>query len=197
MRGARALVAVSESEARDLPRPARVIPNGVEPAGTAPAPRRPAGGSASAPVRGQRPPQKRGPLLPGLLAALPGADLELVGPIGPSFRRLFAALGSRVTFRGVLSGDALAAAYARAEVLIHPSVGEAFGLVPFEAALAGTAAVVAGGHGCGEWYALAGGCVVPPDDNGALAERGGARGCATAISWARRRGASPRSPAGV
>jgi glycosyltransferase involved in cell wall biosynthesis len=66
--------------------------------------------------------------------------------------------------RGVLSGDALAAAYAGADLLVHPGVGEAFGLVPFEAALAGTAAVVAGGHGCGEWYGRAGGCVVPPDD---------------------------------
>jgi glycosyltransferase involved in cell wall biosynthesis len=52
--------------------------------------------------------------------------------------------------------------------LVHPAVGEAFGLVPFEAALAGTAAVVAGGHGCGEWFAQAGGCVVAPDDPAAL-----------------------------
>jgi glycosyltransferase involved in cell wall biosynthesis len=89
--------------------------------------------------------------------------------------RLFAGFGSRVTFRGVLSGDTLAAAYASADVVVHPSVGEAFGLVPFEAALAGTAAVVAGGHGCGEWYALAGGCVVPPDDPAALAEAVGGR----------------------
>jgi glycosyltransferase involved in cell wall biosynthesis len=75
----------------------------------------------------------------------------------------------------VLSGDTLAAAYASADVVVHPSVGEAFGLVPFEAAFAGTAAVVAGGHGCGEWYALAGGCVVPPDDSAALAKAVGAR----------------------
>ena len=65
--------------------------------------------------------------------------------------------------------------YAGADVVVHPAVGEAFGLVPFEAALAGTAAVVAGGHGCGEWYAHAGGCVIPPDDAAALAEAVGAR----------------------
>ena len=53
-------------------------------------------------------------------------------------------------------------------MVVHPAVGEAFGLVPFEAAFAGTAAVVAGGHGCGEWYGRAGGCVVPPDDLAAL-----------------------------
>jgi glycosyltransferase involved in cell wall biosynthesis len=72
--------------------------------------------------------------------------------------------------RGVLSGDALATAYADADVLVHPAVGEAFGLVPFEAALAGTPAVVAGGHGCGEWYGRAGGAVVPPDDPRSMAE---------------------------
>jgi glycosyltransferase involved in cell wall biosynthesis len=166
--GAKALVAVSESEARDLPRPARVIPNGVELLG--PTPAKPASAARSRLLFvGSGRPQKRGHVLPRLLSALPDADLEIVGPADPSFRRLFVALGSRVTFRGVLSGGALAAAYAGADVVVHPAVGEAFGLVPFEAALAGTTAVVAGGHGCGEWYALAGGCVVPPDDDAALA----------------------------
>jgi glycosyltransferase involved in cell wall biosynthesis len=113
-------------------------------------------------------PQKRGHLLPLLLDALPGCDLHLVGRFGPRFRRRFAALGERVIAAGVLAGDALAAQYASADVVVHPAVGEAFGLVPFEAALAGTAAVVAGGHGCGEWFGRAGGCVVPPDDVGAL-----------------------------
>jgi glycosyltransferase involved in cell wall biosynthesis len=99
---------------------------------------------------------------------LPEAELHLVGRFGARFLDLFAAFGPRLTIRGVLSGDALAAAYAQADVVVHPSVGEAFGMVPFEAALAGTAAVVAGGHGCGEWYGRAGGCVVPPDDLAAL-----------------------------
>jgi glycosyltransferase involved in cell wall biosynthesis len=109
-------------------------------------------------------PQKRGHVLPALLDALPGAELQLVGRFGPEFLRRFHAFGSRATASGVLAGDALAAAYTAADLLVHPAVGEAFGLVPFEAGLAGTASVVAGGHGCGEWYALAGGCVVPPDD---------------------------------
>jgi glycosyltransferase involved in cell wall biosynthesis len=172
--GARALVAVSASEARDLPRPARVIPNGVDPTGPAPATDAPPGAPRLLFVGSDRP-QKRGHVLPPLVAALPGAVLEVVGPAGSSFRRLFSPFGSRVTFRGVLSGEALAAAYAGADVVVHPAVGEAFGLVPFEASLAGTAAVVAGGHGCGEWYALAGGCVVPPDDAAALADAVGAR----------------------
>ncbi len=172
--GARALVAVSESEARDLPRPARVVPNGIELPGPTPAKRTPAARPRLLFVgSGRR--QKRGQLLLPLLSALPDAELEIVGPVDPPFRRLFGSLEGRVTFRGVLSGDALTAAYAGADVVVHPAVGEAFGLVPFEAALAGTAAVVAGGHGCGEWYARAGGCVVPPDDAAALAAAVGVR----------------------
>lgn len=164
---AEALVAVSESEARDLPRPSLVVPNGVEPAGD------PAGARKHRGARllfvGNDRHQKRGHLLPELLDRLPAAELELVGPLGPAFVARFARFGPRVVVRGVLSGDALAAAYAAAHLLVHPAVGEAFGLVPFEAALAGTASVVAGGHGCGEWYGRAGGCVVPPDDVGRLA----------------------------
>jgi glycosyltransferase involved in cell wall biosynthesis len=168
VRAARALVAVSEAEARDLPRPAHVVPNGVEAPGSAPAKEVPAGRPRLLFVgNGGR--QKRGRALPPLLSALPEAELEVVGPVDAWFRRSFSSFGGRVTFRGVLSGDALASAYARADVVVHPAVAEAFGLVPFEAALAGTAAVVAGGHGCGEWYARAGGCVVPPDDAAALA----------------------------
>lgn len=165
--GAAVLVAVSDSEARDLPRPARVVPNGVGPAGD-PSGARPRGGTRLLFVGNDRP-QKRGHLLPQLLEAVPGIGLELVGPMGAAFLRRFARFGPRVVARGVLSGDALAAAYAGADLLVHPAVGEAFGLVPFEAALAGTAAVVAGGHGCAEWYGRAGGCVVPADDVAALA----------------------------
>jgi glycosyltransferase involved in cell wall biosynthesis len=167
------LVAVSESEARDLPRPARVVPNGVLPAGV-PHAARARSGTRLLFVGNDRL-QKRGHLLPQLLDALPGVDLDLVGPLGAAFLRRFARFGPRVAARGVLSGDALAAAYAGADLVVHPAVGEAFGLVPFEAALAGTAAVVAGGHGCGEWYGRAGGCVVPADDvprlAGAVRER--------------------------
>jgi glycosyltransferase involved in cell wall biosynthesis len=159
---ASALVAVSQSEARDLPRPARIVPNGVEACGEAPPPK-PRGRPRVLFVGTDRP-QKRAQVLPDLLAALPDAELQLVGRFGASFLRRLAPVAERTVASGVLAGDALAAAYANADVLVHPAVGEAFGLVPFEAALAGTAAVVAGGHGCGEWYGRAGGCVVPPDD---------------------------------
>jgi glycosyltransferase involved in cell wall biosynthesis len=169
-----ALIAVSESEARDLPRPAQVIPNGVDACGSSPS-MPPARDRPRLLFVGSDRPQKRGHLLVELLSRLPEADLELVGPFAPAFERLFASLGRRVTFRGVRSGHDLAEAYATADILVHPAVGEAFGLVPFEAALAGTAAVVAGGHGCGEWYGRAGGCVVPPDDVAALADAARAR----------------------
>jgi glycosyltransferase involved in cell wall biosynthesis len=170
---AAALVAVSRSEARDLPKPALVIPNGVDVCGTAS--KAPAAGRRRILFVGSDSKQKRGHVLVKLVSALPRAELHLVGPFGSSFVRRFASLEGRVTFRGVLTGDALAGAYASADVLVHPAVGEAFGLVPFEAALAGTPAVVAGGHGCGEWYALAGGCVVPADDPAALADAVAAR----------------------
>jgi glycosyltransferase involved in cell wall biosynthesis len=169
VRDAAALLAVSESEARDLPRPAQVIPNGVDACGTAH--ERHADGRGRILFVGTDRPQKRGYLLPPLLDRLPETELHLAGRFGPRFLRRLARFGDRVTLLGVLSGEKLAAAYADADVLVHPAVGEAFGLVPFEAALAGTPAVVAGGHGCGEWYARAGGCVVAPDDlAGLLAE---------------------------
>jgi glycosyltransferase involved in cell wall biosynthesis len=168
VRDAAALVAVSEAEARDLPRPAVVVPNGVEPCGCAAS-----GGPRTRPrllFVGTDRPQKRWPALLPLLEALPEAELHVVGRFGSSAAAALARLSSRLRFSGVLAGDALATAYADADLLVHPAVGEAFGLVPFEAAFAGTAAVVAGGHGCGEWFARAGGCVVPPDDPGALLE---------------------------
>lgn len=168
VREAAVLHAVSEAEARDLPRAACVIPNGVGPNSSLqqPAARRPGQGRIL--FVGTDRPQKRGQLLPSLLRTLPDVELHLVGRFSRRFLRSLAPFAERVTARGVLSGQLLADAYAAADLLVHPAVGEAFGLVPFEAALAGTPAVVAGGHGCGEWYARAGGCVVPPDDLPAL-----------------------------
>jgi len=181
VRQADVLLALSESEARDLPRPARVIPNGVEPCGVAP-PAPPRARPCLLFVGTDRP-QKRASLLPRILNALPDVDLHLAGRFDAGFTGAFGAAGERVIRCGVLAGDALAAQYASADLVVHPAVGEAFGLVPFEAALAGTAAVVAGGHGCGEWFARAGGCVVPPDDADALIAAVRAR--LLAPEWAR------------
>lgn len=161
---ARALLALSDAEARDLAAPAIVIGSGVVLPGTVtrtlPVP-------ATVPrllFIGSDAPQKRGRMLADLLRALPEAHLDLVGPMGPRFVGAFDGLAGRVAFHGVLEDDALLERLVASDLLIHPAVGEAFGMIPFEAALAGTGAVVAGGHGCGEWFGRAGGCVVPPDD---------------------------------
>jgi glycosyltransferase involved in cell wall biosynthesis len=165
VRRASALVAVSEAEARELPRPAWVVPNGVAmPELERAAPRR----RGEMLFVGSDHPQKEGLSLPALLAALPDASLVLVGRFGRRFAARFRASSARVSFRGVLDPPALARAYAEASVLVHPARGEAFGLAPFEAALLGTPSVVAGGHGCAEWFARAGGAVVPWGDFAAL-----------------------------
>ncbi len=159
--GARLLVAVSQAEAGDLPGRVRVVPNGVAPPGVVtshPPPRGP-----ELLFVGNDSLQKRGRLLSGLLGALPNVSLFLVGRFGPAFTRRFRRFGGRARFLGALSGDDLADAYAAAALLVHPAVDEAFGLTAFEAALCGTPAVVAGGHGCGEWFSRAGGCVIAPD----------------------------------
>jgi glycosyltransferase involved in cell wall biosynthesis len=76
----------------------------------------------------------------------------------------------RVTFTGPLSGGALDRAYAAADVLVHPSLGEMYGLVITEALARGLPVIASevGGVpealGCG-----AAGLLVPPDDPAALA----------------------------
>ena len=70
-------------------------------------------------------------LLP-LLQALPGVRLALVGG-GPEEPRLRTQLaGLPVTFAGMLSGDALSAAYASADIFVMPSESETLGFVVLE-----------------------------------------------------------------
>jgi glycosyltransferase involved in cell wall biosynthesis len=167
VRGATAVVSVSAAEAAELPRSSTVVANGVEPPPAHPSAC--AAGTSLLFVGSDRP-QKRAWRLGALLEAIPEARLELVGDFGPTFRRRVRRFGDRVRFTGVADPAAVANAYGRADLVVQPAVGEAFGLVPFEAALAGVPAVVAGGHGCGEWFSRAGGCVVPPDDAASLAD---------------------------
>jgi glycosyltransferase involved in cell wall biosynthesis len=171
---AHSLVALSQAEARDLGREAHVVPSGVEPVGSAGV-RSDRRGFYRVLFVGDDSPQQRSDLLPDLLAELPAVRLQVVGRFPRRFARRFGPFANRVALSGRLEGDALAAAYASADLLVHPAVGEAFGVVPFEAALAGTPAVVAGGHGCGEWFSKAAGCVVDPDDAVALAGAAQAR----------------------
>jgi glycosyltransferase involved in cell wall biosynthesis len=90
-------------------------------------------------------------MLADALPALPerGWQLDIVGD-GPARRdveALFAPLGSRVRFLGLVEDrDSLAAIYARSDLLLWPAVNEAFGMVFLEAARQGCPAL-AGAHG--------------------------------------------------
>lgn len=112
------------------------------------------------------------------LAQVPDASLLLVGR-GECERELRALatarrLDSRLQFGGDLDDDALAAAYAEADVFVLPSLdrGEAFGLVLLEAMRAGlpTLASAIPGSGVGSVVVDdATGVLVPPGDAAALA----------------------------
>jgi glycosyltransferase involved in cell wall biosynthesis len=90
-----------------------------------------------------------------------------------------AGLLERVRFVGPLADDGLAAAYAAADLLVHPSRGETYGMVVTEALAHGLPVVATAVGGLPE--ALDGapdgapggerpGLLVPPEDPGALAE---------------------------
>src|SRR5439155_3224480 len=91
---------------------------------------------------------------------------------GADVRSLVRALGlePRTLFTGLLRGRDRLDVLADADVLVYPSQDEIFGLVPLEALLSGTPAIVAGDSGCGEvMRAIGGGPVVPLGDVDALA----------------------------
>ncbi|HEX7626552.1 MAG TPA: glycosyltransferase, partial [Gaiellaceae bacterium] len=100
----------------------------------------------------------------------PNARLAVVGD-GPARAELEAAAPDGVTFLGELRGDALAQAYASADVFCFPSTTDTFGQVILEAAASGLPAVAAAAGGALE---LVGhrktGLLVAPDDPAALAE---------------------------
>lgn len=74
--------------------------------------------------------------LADLAPAVPGARLVVVGD-GPYRPALESALGDRAHFTGQLHGEALAAAYASADIFAFPSRTETFGLVLLEAMASG------------------------------------------------------------
>jgi glycosyltransferase involved in cell wall biosynthesis len=79
-------------------------------------------------------------------------------------------LEPRTRFTGLLTGPARYAALADADVLVYPSYGEVFGLVPLEALQAGTPVIVSNDSGCGEIIdGLGGGMLVPPGNPALLA----------------------------
>lgn len=72
-----------------------------------------------------------------VLEAVPGTRLALVGD-GPAREDLYAHFsGTNTRFMGYLKGEALAQAYASADIFVFPSALETFGLVVVEAMAAG------------------------------------------------------------
>jgi glycosyltransferase involved in cell wall biosynthesis len=100
--------------------------------------------------------------------AIAGEDFGALGSIRARVER--AALGGRVSWLGLLTGSERVAALAAADVVAYATAGEAFGLVPLEALLAGTPVVAASDSGSAEIVAASGGGrLVPAGDATALA----------------------------
>ena len=126
---------------------------------------------------GKLTPRKRLDVLVRAFARLEQSDAWLVIAgndmgAGAGARSLVRDLGleRRTIFTGLLRGHERLEALADADVLVYPSQDEIFGLVPLEALLCGTPAIVADDSGCGEVIrAIGGGQVVPLGDAGALA----------------------------
>lgn len=81
--------------------------------------------------------EKRVSWLRPLLEAIPGVRLALVGdgPARAALEKLFA--GTPTTFTGYLRGEALAAAYASADIFVFPAMNETLGNVVLEAMASG------------------------------------------------------------
>jgi len=121
-------------------------------------------------------PRKRLDVLAEAFAGLGRADSALViagNDMGSdsSTRALVRRLGidGQTTFTGLLRGAERVEALADATVVVYASQDEIFGLVPLEALLCGTPAIVADDSGCGEVARITGGnTVVPLGDVAAL-----------------------------
>jgi glycosyltransferase involved in cell wall biosynthesis len=157
-----------------------VVPPGVEPA--------PLTAADEAGARllcvGSITPTKGQDLLVEALARIPDRDwrCHLVGPVTRDPGHVAAVrelvqrhgLGDRVVIPGPLTGSALAAAYAAADLLVLPSRTESYGMVVTEALARGVPVLAAavGGVPHTLWCATDGsvpGLLVPPSDVAALA----------------------------
>jgi glycosyltransferase involved in cell wall biosynthesis len=122
-------------------------------------------------------PRKQPGMLARAAAALGRSDAQLVfagNDMGEerAVRSLVRRLGlePRTRFTGLLTGPSRYAALADADVLVYPSYGEVFGLVPLEALQAGTPVIVSNDSGCGEIVSeLGGGLLVAPGHPALLA----------------------------
>jgi glycosyltransferase involved in cell wall biosynthesis len=190
--GAARVIAVTDFERRqletDLRQPrgggVRVVPNPLAPMPACQLPRRDRFrerlGLSGAPVLmylGTLSPRKQPAMLARAAAMLGRADAQLVFAgndmgAGRSTRQAVreAGLEPRTRFTGLLTGPSRYEALAAADILVYPSYGEVFGLVPLEALQSGTPVIVSNDSGCGEIIAgLGGGLLVSPGDPPALA----------------------------
>jgi glycosyltransferase involved in cell wall biosynthesis len=104
---------------------------------------------------------------PDAALVVAGNDMGALPSVAAEVRR--AGLDARTTFTGLLRGVERVDALSAADVVAYPSSDEIFGLVAFEALLAGTPVVVGGDSGCGEIVATTGGgIVVDVGDDAAL-----------------------------
>ena len=110
-----------------------------------------------------------------LAPARPQLRLVLIGAedgYGEALRQQIAASPARerITMTGPRYGPSKYEAYRSAALVVYPAVHEFFGLVPFEALLCGTPAVVTAGEGCAEVLEqVEGGWTAPYGDAAALA----------------------------
>jgi glycosyltransferase involved in cell wall biosynthesis len=126
-------------------------------------------------------PRKQPGMLARAAAALARPDVQLVfagNDMGEerAVRRIVRRLGleSRTRFTGLLTGPSRYAALAAADVVVYPSYGEVFGLVPLEALQAGTPVIVSNDNGCGEIIGeIGGGLLVAPGNPALLAAAAG------------------------
>jgi glycosyltransferase involved in cell wall biosynthesis len=106
-------------------------------------------------------------LAPRVTLVVAGNDMGAAAAVS----RLAASLGlgASMHMTGLLEGRTRLEALADADVVAYPSSQEIFGLVPLEAILCGTPAIVSNDCGCGEvigW--IGGGLQIPPRDPSAL-----------------------------
>lgn len=125
---------------------------------------------------GRLSPEKNLAALVAAFRALPAdaAHLVIVGD-GPARNDLASALaGTRVTFTGYLQGDALAQAYASADVFAFPSLTETFGQVIMEAMASALPVVAFDAEGVHD--------LVLPGESGLLVPMGDQRGFTHALT---------------
>ncbi len=177
LRAAAAVVATSAQAARRLAALHGVPPVHVAPPGVDPAP------LAAGTPAGTRllcvaavTPRKGHDVLLDALAGLRDRVWEClcVGALGHPFADRVGGRDPRVRFAGPLTGDALAAAYAAADLLVLPSRAETYGMVVTEALARGLPLVASAVGGVPEALGVAPdgrrpGLLVPPADPAALA----------------------------